>query len=82
MFQFQKFVELFVAGILALNDKNWENVVSFMESSVMQYIFDENQVGATIRNVNIILIYLFLFSVEHIVRENSTTDSYRTLFLL
>lgn len=53
-----------------------------MESSVMQYIFDENQVEAAIRNVNIILIYLFLFSVEHIVKENSITDSYQTLFLL
>lgn len=42
----KKFVELFVAGILALNDKNWENAVSFMESSVMQYIFDENQCRA------------------------------------
>lgn len=42
----KKFVELFVAGILALNDKHWENVLSLMESSIMQYIFDENQCRA------------------------------------
>ncbi|KXJ79620.1 hypothetical protein RP20_CCG000104 [Aedes albopictus] len=42
----KKFVKLFVAGILAINDKEWENVISFLESSVIQFIYDENQCRA------------------------------------
>ncbi|XP_065077293.1 cartilage-associated protein-like [Ochlerotatus camptorhynchus] len=42
----KKFVKLFVAGILAINDKEWQTVISVMESSVMQFIYDENQCRA------------------------------------
>lgn len=42
----KKFVKLFVAGILAINDKEWENAISFLESSIMQFIYDENQCRA------------------------------------
>ncbi|XP_062559726.1 cartilage-associated protein-like [Armigeres subalbatus] len=42
----KKFVKLFVAGILAINDKEWDKVISFLESSIMQFIYDENQCRA------------------------------------
>ncbi|XP_055601856.1 cartilage-associated protein-like isoform X2 [Uranotaenia lowii] len=42
----KKFVKMFVAGILKINDQKWEEVISLMESSIMQFIYDENQCRA------------------------------------
>ncbi|XP_058821121.1 cartilage-associated protein-like isoform X3 [Topomyia yanbarensis] len=42
----KKFVPIFVAGILAVNEKEWTKAISLMENSVMQFIYDENQCRA------------------------------------
>ncbi|XP_055640015.1 cartilage-associated protein-like isoform X5 [Toxorhynchites rutilus septentrionalis] len=42
----KKFVKLFVLGILAINAKEWQKVITLLESSIMQFIFDENQCRA------------------------------------
>lgn len=42
----KKFVKQFVEGVLAINDKNWSEAISFIERSILQYVSEENQCRA------------------------------------